>query len=203
MGPIDRSKRWDGNVFPTLLGVTLAAGLALTAWSNALEAGPAGAKGGKTNTAAVDAQPAKKQKPLPEVTPDGPLQAQYCHAVRDAAAEARLAHQTQKLERLAEDIEKRLANLNAKAAELKEWMAKRDEFKSKSTAQLVNIFAAMRPESASEQLTRLEPATAASVLSKLEARAASAILNDMPSEKAAVLATILAGSSRYDTPSSQ
>ena len=179
-------------------------GLAVTAMSDALGAGPpAGGKGGKTTTASADAQATKKQKPLPEVTPEGPLQAQFCHAARDAAAEARFAYQSAKLESLAKEIDERLAKLNAKTAELKDWMAKRDEFKSKSTAQVVNIFAAMRPESASEQLTRLEPATAASILSKLEARAASAILNDMPSEKAAALASILAGSSQQNAPSSQ
>jgi flagellar motility protein MotE (MotC chaperone) len=171
--------------------------------SDVAEAGPAAAKKKGSAVAAADAEGAKKPKPLPEVTPDGPLQAQYCQSVRDAAAEARFAYQSEKLETLAREIDERLARLGAKTAELKEWMAKREDFKNKSTAQLVSIFAAMRPESASEQLTRIEPATAASILSKLEARSASAILNDMPSDKAAGLASILAGSAQQDTASSQ
>jgi flagellar motility protein MotE (MotC chaperone) len=182
----------------------LAASISIIVANGSAQAGPAGAKSAKANVAATaDAQGAKKQKPLPEVTPDGPLQAQYCQAVRDAAAEARFAYQSEKLEALAKEIDERLAKLRARTAELKEWMAKREEFKSKSTTQLVSIFAAMRPESASEQLTRIEPATAASILSKLEARAASAILNDMPSDKAAALASILAGAAQQDPPSSQ
>lgn len=205
MGPANGKARRRGRVLAHWLICAGIAGVvaALAMSETSLAGPPASAKGGKTKTAAVDPQASKKQKALPEVVPDGPLQAQYCQAVRDAAAEARFAYQSEKLEGLAKNIDERLAKLSAKAAELKDWMAKREEFKSKSTAQLVNIFAAMRPESASEQLTRLEPATAASILSKLEARAASAILNDMPSDKAAALASILAGSTKPDAPTSQ
>ena len=140
---------------------------------------------------------------MAEVIPSGPLQAQYCLAIRDAAADARFADQSAKLEGLAKEIDERLARLNARSAELKEWMKLREDFKNRATAQLVSIFAAMRPESASEQLTRLDPAIAASILSKLEARSASAILNDMPSDKAAALASILAGSAQSGGSQSQ
>jgi flagellar motility protein MotE (MotC chaperone) len=186
-----------------VLGGSVAIAFAAIVTLDAAHAGPAGAKSTKGNAAVADAQGVKKQKPLPEVTPEGPLDAQFCQAVRDAATEARFAYQSEKLEGLAKEIDERLAKLNAKTAELKEWMAKRDDFKSRSSAQLVSIFAAMRPESASEQLTKIDPATAASILSKLEARAASAILNDMPSDKAAALASILAGSAQQDATSRQ
>ena len=172
---------------------------------SAAPARPVLAAGGKSNNARTASSEAQTQraKPMAEVVPSGPLQAQYCLAIKDAAADARFADQSAKLEGLAKEIDERLARLNAKSAELKEWMKLREEFKNKATAQLVSIFAAMRPESASEQLTRLDPAIAASILSKLEARSASAILNDMPSDKAAALASILAGSAQSVGSASQ
>lgn len=186
-----------------MLVLSLAATVSALTMIGITSAVAAGPKNAKSNAVTADAQAVKKQKPLPEVIPEGPLQAQYCHSVRDAAAEARFAYQSEKLEALAKEIDQRLAKLSTKSAELRDWMARREEFKSKSTAQLVSIYAAMRPESASEQLTRIEPVTAASILSKLDARAASAILNDMPSDKAAGLASILAGSAQQDPPTSQ
>ena len=170
--------------------------IALMALLGAVEAAIAAppAKSGK-KVVAADAAPVV---PLPEVKPTGSIAAQYCEALRDAAAEARHAVQIAQLERLGNEIDARLVRLDARSAELKEWMARREEFARKATAQLVGIFAAMRPESASEQLVRLDSATAASILAKLDARAASAILNEMPPEKAAGLARLIAGAGRRD-----
>ncbi len=75
-------------------------------------------------------------------------------------------------------------------------LAQREEFSKQASEQLVNIYAAMRPEAASEQLSRMDEITAAAILSRLKPRAASAILNDIPPDKAARLATILTGVSR-------
>ena len=106
----------------------------------------AGEKPSKSKTAAVEAKP---PTPLPEFKPEGTLATQYCQVVRDAALEARYVQQTETLEALRKDIADRLARLEARSAELKEWMARREEFKNKATGQLVGIFAAMRPEAAS------------------------------------------------------
>jgi flagellar motility protein MotE (MotC chaperone) len=121
---------------------------------------------------------------------------QYCESVRDAAAEARFAFQAAQLEALAKQIDDRLARIEARSAELKVWIAKRESFTSQATAHLVGIFATMRPEAASEQLVQQDASTAAAILSKLEPRVASAILNYMPADKAARLASILAGAAR-------
>ncbi|MFM9940470.1 MAG: MotE family protein [Hyphomicrobiaceae bacterium] len=134
--------------------------------------------------------------PLSEVKPQGALATQYCSAVRDVAAEARFAVQVAQLEALAKQLDDRLAKIDARSAELKEWLAKREEFARKATDQLVGIFAAMRAEPASEQLTRLDARTAAAILSKIELRAASTILNEMPPEKAAKLTAIMALAAR-------
>jgi len=134
--------------------------------------------------------------PLAELKVTGPLAAQYCIAARDAIAEARYAQQTAELERLAKQADERLALIGKRSAELKDWIAKRDDFIASATKHLVAIYGAMRPESASEQLVRLDISTAAAILSRLDVRAASAILNDMPAEKAARLTSVMAGSAR-------
>jgi len=157
----------------------------------------------------ADAAPASKAEtadklsaatpaPLPELKSTGPLATQYCAAARDAIAEARYAEQAVQLEKLAKDAEERLALMDKRTAELKEWLAKREEFIAAATKHLVSIFGAMRPESASEQLVRLDISTAAAILSRLDVRAASAILNDMAPEKAARLTAVIAGSARKD-----
>jgi flagellar motility protein MotE (MotC chaperone) len=130
--------------------------------------------------------------PLSEPNKSALLVQQYCENVRDAAAEARFAFQTERLAGAAREVEERIARLDARSNELKQWLSRRDEFSRLATNQLVGIFSTMRPEPASEQLVRLNHTTAAAILSKLEQRAASAILNEMPPDKAARLTSIMA-----------
>lgn len=160
----------------------------------------AGASGGeknaKSNVAAAAEKAAPKMTPLPVPDTTVPLARQYCTAVEDQAAEARYAWQTAQLEQLAKQVEERLAKLEERAAALKEWMSKRDAFTKQASDHVVAIFTGMRPESASEQLVRLNPGAAAAILSKLEQRAASAILNDMPADKAARITSILTDAAR-------
>ena len=93
-----------------------------------------------------------------------------------------------------------MAKIEARIAELKEWVARREDFASRMSEQLVTIYSGMRPEAASEQLAKIEESTAAAILGKLAPRVASQILNDMPSERAARLAMILMGASRKTDP---
>lgn len=125
----------------------------------------------------------------------GSLAEQYCQSAVDAVREARHAAHVKQLGELRKDIDERLAKADARLAEIKEWIQKRDAFANLASNQLVGIYAAMRPEAASEQLGKMDEITAAAIISRLDARAASAILNDMPAEKAARLATILASAS--------
>lgn len=129
--------------------------------------------------------------------PQGTSVAQdYCQAVRDAAREARHAVHLRQLEDLKRQLDAQLARIDVRVAELKDWLTKREEFANRVAQQLVGIYAAMRPESASAQLTKMDETTAAAILSKLEARVASAILNDMAPDVAARLVTILSAASR-------
>jgi flagellar motility protein MotE (MotC chaperone) len=147
---------------------------------------------------AGSAEPAARPQPLASADRTRPLVQHYCEAIATPAIDARVAQLTAELTALARDVDQRIAVLDQRNAELKEWMARREAFINQATSQLVSIYAGMRAEAASEQLARLDPTTAASILRKLEPRNASAILNDMPAEKAARLTTVLMASQRTD-----
>jgi flagellar motility protein MotE (MotC chaperone) len=144
--------------------------------------------------------PEPKQAPVKE--PDKSLSVgdQYCHAVLEPAREARYAHQTAELQALSRALDDRMAKIETRIAELKEWVARREDFANRTSEQLVSIYSGMRPEAASEQLAKIEESTAAAILSKLTPRVASQILNDMPADRAARLAMILMGASRKNDP---
>lgn len=125
---------------------------------------------------------------------------QYCQAVLEPAREARYAHQTAELQALSRALDDRMAKIETRIAELKEWVARREDFANRTSEQLVSIYSGMRPEAASEQLAKIEESTAAAILSKLTPRVASQILNDMPADRAARLAMILMGASRKTDP---
>lgn len=149
-----------------------------------------------TGSAQQGKPPPKQVGQRPAYVVEGTLAEQYCRASADAVREARHAVRLKQIEGLRKEIDERLVKVDAKLAELKEWFEKREAFSKRATNQLVGIYAAMRPEAASEQLTKMDEVTAAAVIGRLEARAASAILNDMPPEKAARLATILSEATR-------
>jgi len=144
--------------------------------------------------------PEVKRPPSAEPHPTASMADQYCQAVLEPAREARYAHQAAELKALGTELDDRLAKIEARIVELKEWVARREDFASRTSDQLVTIYSGMRPEAASEQLTKIDESTAAAILSKLAPRVASQILNDMPSEKAARLAMILMGASRKSDP---
>ena len=144
--------------------------------------------------------PEVKRAPSAEVRPGATVAEQYCQAVLEPAREARYAHQAAELKALGAQLDDRLAKIEARIGELKEWVARREDFASRTSEQMVTIYSGMRPEAASEQLTKIDESAAAAILSKLAPRIASQILNDMPSEKAARLAMILMGASRKTDP---
>lgn len=158
-------------------------------------------KAGLTAQRPVVVMPPEVKRPhAPETRPATSVADQYCHAVLEPAREARYAHQAAQLKVLSKELDDRLAKIETRIAELKEWVARREDFASRTSDQLVTIYSGMRPEAASEQLTKLDESSAAAILSKLAPRVASQILNDMPSDKAARLAMILMGASRKSDP---
>lgn len=196
-----------------LVAAAVAALLSLASAGVVIAQAPAAKEQSKAGKGGQRAQsaPAPPAKPVvvmpPEVkraTPDlaraPSVSEQYCQAVLEPAREARFAHQAAELNILGKALDDRLAKIEARIVELKEWVARREDFANRTSDQLVTIYSGMRPEAASEQLAKIEESTAAAILSKLAPRVASQILNDMPSDKAARLAMILMGASRKSDP---
>jgi len=117
----------------------------------------------------------------------------YCQNVAVAAADARFALQTRKLNELEAQIGKRVADLEAREAEFKDVLARRDEATKRAGTTLVGIYAKMRPDAAAQQISALDDATAAAVLTGLNVRQSSAILNEIAPDRAAKLVNTISG----------
>jgi flagellar motility protein MotE (MotC chaperone) len=130
----------------------------------------------------------------PPATSDDP--GEYCVNIADQAADARAAWQAKKIAELEKDINQRITELEAKRAEYQQWMKQREDILAKADAHLVDIYAKMKPDAASQQMSALEDEMAAAVLAKLNARTASAILNEMDPARAAQLTKAMADAAR-------
>lgn len=128
----------------------------------------------------------------------GKLAEKFCSNISDAARDARVYWQSQRLKKLSEDLDKRMKLVKSETAKLKAWVTKRDEFVRKGNENLIRIFSGMRPDAAAQQLVSLQEMTAAAILMRLEARTASSILNEMDPKNAARLTSIIAGAADYD-----
>jgi flagellar motility protein MotE (MotC chaperone) len=133
----------------------------------------------------------------PAIAPESDLARRYCVAIADTAADARIAWQKAKLAEVEQQIGKRIAALEAKTAEYKSWLERREEFSRRATETLRQIYSKMEPDAAAPQLVAMDEETAASILAKLDPHSTSAILNEMQPEKAARLAATIAGAARY------
>ena len=146
-------------------------------------------------SAGARAAPAAPDPKRPE-TPAAPAATdaqRFCQNVAAAAADARFALQTRKLNELEDGISRRVAALEAKEAEVKTVLVQHEEAKKRAEASLVAIYGKMRPDAAAQQVAALDDATAAAVLSGLSARQSSAILNEIPVDRAVKLVSAIAG----------
>ena len=107
----------------------------------------------------------------------------YILNIADPATDARLVWQKKTIADLEQEIAKRVELLEAKTAEYRRWLARRDEFSKKARESVVTIYARMRPEAAAAQLVAMDEEIAAAVLTKLDPRNASAILSEMDATK--------------------
>jgi flagellar motility protein MotE (MotC chaperone) len=139
------------------------------------------------------ARPAEAETAEQAPEGDGSIVQQYCTNVRDAAADARFAWQMEALRDLEEQVDDRIAALDARQAEFEDWLRRREELAAKAKATLVAVYANMRPDAAAQQLAILEDEEAAAVLTNLVPRTASAIMTEMEPERAAQLAIAMAG----------
>lgn len=118
---------------------------------------------------------------------------QFCQNIAAAATDARFAWQTQQLNDLDAKIKQRVAELDAKRAELKDVLTKRDEAMKRAQESLVAIYAKMKPDVAAAQLSALDDTTASAVLAQLNPRTSSAILNEVSPDRAVRLINTIAG----------
>lgn len=119
--------------------------------------------------------------------------ARYCDNVAPLAAEARIAWQTRRMSELEAQLKQRIADLDAKEAEARDWVTKRQTMMNAASEDVVAIYAKMEPEAASTQLAAMDEPVAAAILAKLKAGVASAILNEMEAAKASKLTGIMSG----------
>ncbi len=155
-------------------------------------AAQAAAPGPAAPPAPAAAAPAAAPAPAAPATPMNDAQ-RFCQNVAAAAADARFALQTRKLNELQDGIAKRVAALEAKEAEVKAVLAEHEEAKKRAEDSLVAIYSKMRTDAAAQQVAGLDDATAAAVLRGLNARQASAILNEIPADRAVKLVNAIAG----------
>lgn len=128
----------------------------------------------------------------------------FCSNIGPTAIEARTAAQKKLIAELEHKIQNRIAQLQSKIEETKEWLNRREAFAAKATAGLVQVLSRMDPEAAAAQLAQMDVETAAALLLKLDPKAAAPLLGEMPPAKAAQLASIVAASTgslrRPNTP---
>jgi flagellar motility protein MotE (MotC chaperone) len=124
----------------------------------------------------------------------------FCTGIADAARDRRYTLQAMELKKLQEDVDKRIAALEAKRSEYQEWMERREKFLEQAQDNVVKIYASMKPDAAAERLAVLNIELAAGILMKLEARKAGVILNEMNSKAAAALTGIMASAARREDP---
>jgi flagellar motility protein MotE (MotC chaperone) len=147
------------------------------------------------------AQTDAKPKPAPGAADkSGDGVARYCENVAPLAAEARIAWQTKRLTELDNQIRQRIAELDAKEAEARDWVTKRQTMMNAASEDVVAIYAKMDPEAASSQLAAMDEAVAAAVLAKLKPNVASTILNEMDAAKAGKLTSIMSAAIAQTPP---
>ena len=119
----------------------------------------------------------------------------FCGAIAASAASTRLAWQEQRIGALQAAMIVKIAELDAKEAEVRDWVMKREQLLAKAAESLTAIYAKMKPEAASAQLQAMDDDTAAALLLKLKPSIASAVLGEMDPARAARLSDLLTGAS--------
>jgi len=145
--------------------------------------------------------PAQPQPTVPQADESASEIERFCSNIADAARDQRYALQAKELQRLQEEIDARMRQLEEKRAEYEEWMTRRQEFMALAEENVVQIYAKMKPDAAAERMEQLRAELAAAILMKLDARQAGVILNEMEKKSAAVVTTIMASAARKQDPS--
>ena len=125
----------------------------------------------------------------------------FCSNIADAARDRRYVLQTEELQKLQQEVDKRIALLEEKRADYEAWLKRREDFLARAEEGVVKIYSGMRPDAAAERLAEMDAALAAGILMKIEPRKAGVILNEMERKAAAMLTGVMAAASRRNDPS--
>ena len=117
----------------------------------------------------------------------------YCGAIANSAASARPAWQEQRITALQAELVAKIAEVDAKTAELRDWVGRREALLNKAGEDFVTIYSKMKPEAASAQMQEMDDETAAALLLKMKPAVASAVMNEMNAARAARLSDLLTG----------
>jgi flagellar motility protein MotE (MotC chaperone) len=150
--------------------------------------------------AATDAKPTSAVKSARAPVDTGTEIERFCSNIADAARDRRYQLQTEELQALQQEVDKRIKLLEDKRAEYEAWLKRREEFLAKADDGVVKIYSGMRPDAAAERLAEMEAVLAASILMKIEPRKAGIILNEMERKAAAMLTGIMAAAARRTDP---
>jgi len=145
--------------------------------------------------ATEDAAQEQAARPASAITGDT-IAERYCANITDAAQDARFAWQAKTIADMEKELDKRIAAINEKTAEVKGWMEQREKFLEMANDNLVEIYSNMRADAAAPQLAAMNEVTAAAIVMKLPPKVASAVLSEMDAEKAARMTATIAGAGR-------
>lgn len=144
-----------------------------------------------------------RERPVRSVGPESTVVAtgrsdaeQFCSTIADSARSQHFARRKQELQDLAGQVEDRLELLEAKRAELEDWLKRRESFAQQATDDLVEVYTKMRPDAAAERLALIEPLLASAMLMKIAPNKAGVILNEMEPRKAALVTGIIAAAAK-------
>lgn len=124
---------------------------------------------------------------------------QYCTNVIDQARDQRYLLQKQDLEKLQQDIDNRIAVMEARKAEYEDWLKRRNDFMKQAEANLVNVYKTMKADAAAPQLQEINAGIAAAIIMKLPPRQSGLILAEMDAKKAATIASIMSSATDKTT----
>ena len=148
----------------------------------------------------TDAAQTGAVRPARVIVETGTEVERFCSNIADAARDRRYVLQTEELQALQQEVDKRIKLLEEKRAEYEAWLKRREDFLAKADDGVVKIYSGMRPDAAAERLEEMDAALAAGILMKLEARKAGVILNEMERKRAAMLTGVMAAASRRNDP---
>jgi flagellar motility protein MotE (MotC chaperone) len=148
----------------------------------------------------TDAEATGAVKPARIPVQTGTEVERFCSNIADAARDRRYVLQTEELQALQQEVDKRIKLLEEKRAEYEAWLKRREDFLAKAEEGVVKIYSGMRPDAAAERLAEMDATLAAGILMKLEARKAGVILNEMERKAAAMLTGVMAAASRRNDP---